>query len=58
MLIQEKVTIGISRHNCDNIFEAGINEDGVYEIFTGGDLVQVYCEFNQSNSHWMVSVKK
>jgi len=46
----------MSLRNCDDIFNDGERNDGVYEIFTGFSYTQAFCEFNRENYNWMVNI--
>ena len=44
-----------SKHGCDEVYESGVRDNGVYVISTGRQSVEVYCQFNLDGHHWMVS---
>ena len=43
--------------NCDDRYEAGYRTDGVYVygISIGGNIIQVFCEFQREGNNWMVN---
>jgi len=47
-------TAALSHRNCDDIFNDGERNDGVFEIFTGSRFTKGYCEFDRENYNWMV----
>ena len=52
-----KIKNFVTRRNCDDVPQAGVQADGVYEVFIAGNFVQVYCEFNREGNNWLVSAK-
>ena len=56
-LVLKLMIVAVTRSNCDEIYEAGIQEDGVYDIFSKISFDQVYCEFDRNGSNWLVSAE-
>ena len=45
----------LARKNCDDVYNAGFRDDGVYNISVNNRPVQVYCQFGSDGNNWMVS---
>ena len=43
-----------SATNCNEIFEAGNRDNGVYGIIVSANIYKVYCEFERDGYNWMV----
>jgi len=46
------------RKNCDSVHREGVHMDGVYLIHPNGQVMRIYCVFNESGSgdNWLVRV--
>ena len=43
--------------SCDDLYEQGVRENGVYELRVLGKKLEAFCEFkkNSTDSTWLVS---
>ena len=54
------VVAALASNSCDDIFNLRQQAvvDGVYGVNVGGNIIPIYCEFDQNGTNWMVRKQK